>query len=609
MPNLLIPLILAVQSNHLIKNKTRVALLVVSVLTAIGVGWRMFYLWQNDTLWGWLPFFFFLSVWSSAVFIFWKKYTRHPKGLRWLGLSTLSGVLLSLGFPPLPLTFLLFVAWVPLLVVEHEISQEKERTALFPYAYHTFALWNVLVTWWVGNTAFIAGFFAFFLNALFMCVPFLLFHKTKKILPNLAYVAFAAYWISFEMLHLHWEISWSWLNLGNAFGQFPSWVQWYEYTGAFGGTLWVLLVNILIFSFLKDNGFSILLKNKWQENIGGAFKIVGIILLPIVISMAMYFTHEEKGRDVEVVVVQPNFEPHFEKFHVPKGQQMTRFAELSEPALTDETAYLVFPETSFNAGEEDGMETNKYIRQWKHFISKYPNLKLVTGVNAYKIFRPGEPHTKSTRKEARSDGSIFFWEAYNAAVQIGKQDSLQFYIKGKLVPGAETLPYNNLFFFLEPVADQLGGSLEGHGRSSEREVFTSNAGKIAPVICYESVFGGYHTGYMRKGAEAIFIVTNDGWWDNSPGYLQHLKFASLRAIETRRPVARSANMGTTCFLNQRGDVFQPTEYGKAAAVRGSIKFNGEITFYVRWGDLIGRLGLFLAAVLFLNTVAKRLRNR
>ena len=594
--------------NIIVKKQYRTALLILCLLVALGSGWRMYDLWQNQTLWGNLPLFFFLSVWLSVVFLFWKKYTRHPKGLRWLGLSTLSGILFSLGFPPLPLTFLLFIAWVPLLIVEHEISNEKEKVSLFLYAYHTFALWNVLTTWWVGNTAFIAGFFAFFINAAFMCAPFLLFHKTKKILPNLAYAAFAAYWISFEMLHLNWELSWSWLNLGNALGEFPSWVQWYEYTGTFGGTLWILLANVLVFKLLRENGFNLNLRYYWQEKIGGVFKIFIIILLPLLISAWMYFSHEDKGRAVEVVVVQPNFEPHYEKFAIPRNQQIDRFIKLSEEAITEKTEYLVFPETSFGGGQEDYLEKNKQVIQLRNFTAKYPNLKLVTGISSAKVFKPGEPHTNATREQNNKDGSTLYWEAHNTAIQLDATDSIQLYVKGKLVPGAEITPYRKIFFFLEPVIEQLDGSLEGHGVSNKRKVFTSNSGSIAPVICYESIFGDYHAGYIREGAEAIFIVTNDGWWDNSPGHKQHLAFASLRAIETRRSVARSANVGTTCFLNQRGDVLQPTEYGKAAAVKGNIKFNDEMTFYVKWGDLIGRLGLFLSAILFLNAIAKGLKK-
>jgi apolipoprotein N-acyltransferase len=255
------------------------------------------------------------------------------------------------------------------------------------------------------------------------------------------------------------------------------------------------------------------------------------------------------------------------------------------------------------------LDRNGNIRRFRDFLQDYPNLKLVTGVSAYHVFDENEPHSTSTRKEERN-GETIFWEAYNAALQLENDvDSIPFYIKSKLVPGAETMPYPKLFAFLKPLVDKLDGAMEGHGVQANREAFASASGKVAPVICYESVFGEYHAGYIRAGAEAIFIVTNDGWWDNSAGHKQHLAFASLRAIETRRSVARSANTGISCFLNQRGDILQPTKYGEEAAIKRKIKFNDEITFYVKWGDLIGRVALFIAAIIFLNTISKSLLKK
>ncbi|MBI5917326.1 MAG: apolipoprotein N-acyltransferase [Bacteroidetes bacterium] len=604
------------------KNSLRFSLLAITTVATAIFGWRMYSLWQQEILWGHLPLFFFVAAWVSFVLLFWKKYTRHPKSLRWLGLSTLSGVLLAVGFPPFPTTILLFVAWVPLLLVEHEISKEKERESdipkseirnpklsLLPYCYHTFVLWNVLVTWWVGNTAFIAGIVAIWLNSLFMSVPFVLFHFTKKALPKTGYMAFVAYWISFELLHLNWEISWSWLTLGNAFAEFPSWVQWYEYTGVFGGTLWILVANVLVFRLLEKLDFKISPKKIWREHRWPLLKIKALVLVPIAGSLLMYFNQKDRGRDVEIVVVQPNFEPHYQKFYIPEEDQMQTFLRLSASSITEKTEYLVWPETSFNAGRIDELASNRFVRQLQHFLEKYPNLKLVTGVSAYKIFKPDEPHTSSTRKEERGN-DVFYWEAYNAALQLESgADSIPFYIKSKLVPGAEILPYHKFLFFLKPIVDQLDGSVEGHGTQAQREAFPSQSGRVAPVICYESVFGDYHGGYVRAGAEATFIMTNDGWWDNSGGHKQHLAYASLRSIETRRSTARSANTGISCFLNQRGDILQPTKYGEEAAIRGTIKFNEEITFYVRWGDLIARIGLLATLILLVNLLVKRIQRK
>ena len=128
---------------------------------------------------------------------------------------------------------------------------------------------------------------------------------------------------------------------------------------------------------------------------------------------------------------------------------------------------------------------------------------------------------------------------------------------------------------------------------------------MAPVICYESIFGEYVTGYVQKGAELIFIITNDGWWKNTPGYKQHMSFARLRAIETRRSIARSANTGISCFINQRGDVSQPTGWWVDAAIKGTINANDEITFYVKYGDYIARISLFVSALLLLNLVVRK----
>ena len=580
----------------------------IGLLLALASGVYMLVLWQEQKLWGHWPLVLFLSAWLSWVLFRFERYTQHPKGLRWLTLSTASGVLLAAAFPPMPFTMVLFVAWVPLLLVEDEVAQAKANSAagekaprLLPYVYHAFVLWNVLATWWVANTAFVAGIVAIWLNAFFMMVPFWLFSITKRILPRLAYLAFAAYWISFEMLHLHWEITWPWLNLGNAFAAFPQWVQWYEFTGTFGGTLWVLLVNISLFFFLRKIKNQGLTGRWWRWQ---AAKISALILLPIMASLLMYLNYEEQGRPVEVLVVQPNYEPHYQKFEIPEPVQVEAFMQLTEGAIRPKTRYIVYPETSFNTGNIHVLERNRNIERFSRMMARHPEAVLVTGIGAYKVLRAGEPHTRATRKQGKGDNTIY-WEAYNAAIQLmDGQDSIPLYLKSKLVPGAEILPYPRLFFFLKPLADKLGGSLEGLGTQPDREVFMSPYGKVAPVICYESVFGDYLAGYIRNGAEAIFIMTNDGWWDNTAGHKQHLAYATLRAIETRRPVARSANTGISCFINQRGDILQATKYGEKAAIRGTIMFNDAITFYVKWGDLIGRIGFFATVLLLLNTLVR-----
>lgn len=569
----------------------------------------MYYLDQQQQLWGYLPLFQFGSLLATLVLWGYPRFSTMKNKDQLLVAAIGSGVLLWAGFPALPTTFLIFFAFIPLLWVEAKISVAHEGTArweVFKYSYVSFAIWNILTTYWVANTALVAGLLAIFLSSAFMTIPFVLFHNTKKRLnEKLGYVAFIAYWISFEYIYLNQEISWTWLNLGNCFGQYPSWVQWYEYTGVFGGGFWILVANVLGFQILKNY------QEKHTVGKGNVVKMAVWILVPLVASLVMYNQYEDQGAAVEVVVVQPNLEPHYVKFSLSKREELQRFVSLSQKVLTDSTDYLVFPETSFNRVAYDEPLRDRSIVPIKAMVDRYPGLKLITGISTQRELTADEPHGPAVRTYERG-GVHRYFEMGNAAIQLTAQsDEVPVYLKSKLVPGAEFLPYRQVFFFLKPLVEKLDGSMAGLAVQKERAVFSGTDGeKIAPVICYESIYGSYITDYVQKGANALFIVTNDGWWDNTAGHRQHLAYARLRAIETRRSIARSANTGISGFINQRGDVLQATAYNEAIAIKGNIQLNNEITVYTKWKDMIARIMGFLSVLLLLNGFVKgRMRRK
>ncbi len=544
----------------------------------------------REQLWGYRPMGLFVTAWTfllvggtwmgSAIF-------RQPANWQPLGLAVGSGVLLGLGFPGLlPFPLLLFTGFIPLLVLEAKLyDQPRSGGKVFAAAYIAFVTWNIVATWWVANSAMAAGIFAIAANSLFMAVVFWAFHRTRKALPKSGYLSLIAYWLAFEYLHLSWDLTWPWLTLGNGFAQFPAWVQWYEYTGVFGGGLLILVMNLLLF-------------RQWQRYRKGEatnrreWLIIGaLLLLPSVWSLWRYSTYKEEGKTADVVVVQPNYEPHYEKFSIPERVQLDQFLKLSAEYTDSLTDYLVYPETSFGYVETSHVNEYGAIERLRQFMQAFPKLKLITGLEAYHDFQPGEPLSDAVRERSRGGTTVYF-ETMNAAVQLSNDTpEVPVYKKSKLVPGPEKFPLKKLFFFMEAAVDHLGGTTAGLATQPERSVFSSNSGKIGPAICYESVFGEYYTGYIHKGAQAIFIMTNDGWWDNTPGHRQHLQFASLRAIETRRSIARSANTGISAFLNQRGDILQPTRYSEEAVIRGTIHLNDRLTFYVKWGDLIAHLAV------------------
>jgi apolipoprotein N-acyltransferase len=156
----------------------------------------------------------------------------------------------------------------------------------------------------------------------------------------------------------------------------------------------------------------------------------------------------------------------------------------------------------------------------------------------------------------------------------------------------------------------LGGTISTKTTQSDRTPFTSADGtKVAPIICYESVYGDYVNGFVRNGAQFLAIITNDAWWHESQGHKQHLSFARLRAIETRRDVARSANTGISAFINQKGEVTQQTKYGEKVALKGKVHLNNQLTIYVRFGDYLAQLAICIATLLLLLIVIKPLRKK
>lgn len=575
------------------------------------VAYDLFRLTAAEQLWGYRPLLLYFFTWSALISLMaWRK--QRKGGIfpwRRTGLATLSGLILGLAFPGfLPFPWLLFVAFIPFLILHQElevIRRQGKQLRLLPYAYHVFFIWNAIATFWVTNTALVAGLFAIIVNSFLMCIPVWLFQQTNRTLPRFGLVSFIAYWLSFEYLHMQWDLSWPWLTLGNAFAQMHPTVQWYEFTGVFGGSLWILLTNVLLFRIWQQR------QAKQHIPVIQWAQAGALIVLPILASLAMYYTYKSAAEEREILVIQTNYEPHYEKFGGSAEQlQIQEIIELIESGIDSNTDYVVLPETVFGYARRDELNDYPAVIRLREALRNYPGLVLISGLQAYHILEEGEALTRASRERVDPNGQLYYMEVYNAAAQfiIGEEET-QFYRKSKLVPGAEIFPFPWLFFFMEPVVEQLGGTTAGFGSQPERTPMTSDQGRVAPVICYESVYGEYFGGYVRRGAQAAVIMTNDGWWDNTPGHRQHLYFASLRAVETRRSIARAANVGKSALLNERGDRIQTAKYDEAVALKGRISLNDEITFYVRWGDLIARIALFLSLLCLVGMIAQRLKAR
>jgi len=521
-------------------------------------------------------------------------------------LSFLSGLILSLGWYEWGSGLFLLIGFIPLLFVEEKISDDlqlkKRGSTTFLYGSIAFLTWNIIDTWWVKNASFAGMVAAMLVSTFFMSIPFWLYSISKKTFGRyIGYMSLIIFWLAFEFSYLHGEISWPWLTLGHGFAFDVKLIQWYEVTGVFGGSLWVLIVNLLLFEFLR----LYLLKPKRTIHTKLLVTTILMILLPIIISLTRYYTYKEEINPREIVIVQPNIDPYLKFNDIPSIEQTQIQVSLAENNITPTTDYVASPETSINDNIWiSRIEQVPDIIMVRNFVNAHPRIKYITGITCYEEYTA---ENKSVTSNEFGYSGIYY-DSHNSAIQIDTSQYIPIYHKSKLVVGVEQMPYPKYFSMLKSLTLRLGGTFRSHAIQKERSVFSTigDSVKIAPVICWESVFGEFVNGYIKKGANIIFVITNDGWWGNTPGHRQHNSLSRLRAIETRRSVARSANTGISCFINQRGDVLQRLTWWKRGALRDKLNINNKVTFYTRHGDYIARSAFYLAIIFLLGILVKKI---
>ena len=540
--------------------------------------------------------------------------------MKYIVLSIISALLFSVSWPTYGVPFFIFFAFIPLLLMEQEISKfskiKRKGWAVFGLSYLTFFIWNLVTTGWLyyaknpdGSNALLAVAIPLFANSLLMSLTFQLYYWYKKARGTyFGLVFFVAIWLGFERFHLNWEFTWPWLNLGNAFSEYPKIIQWYDTIGATGGSFWILLINVFGFYTIRIWEAGRVRKDLFK-NIA---IFLALIFIPIFISFYKYNSYQEKPvGEVNVALLQPKLDPYTEKYSKDSLQILGELLSLAEESSKSKIDFYIAPETAFPGNgslSETGLEKSTSVNIAKEFLSKHPKSILLTGASTH-LYLYDESETKNYSTKIQ-DG---FWvNSYNSALQIIPNQKVEVYHKGKLVPGVEIFPYIR---FLKPLLGDamlnFGGATSSLGIDEERKVFINpyNKAKVAPIICYESIYGEFVTDYVKNGANLLAIMTNDSWWENSEGHKQLLSYARLRAIETRREIVRAANSGISARINARGDVVEDTFYDDRTVLATKANLYEEITTYTKMGDLISRIAIFVLGFLIIYHFGERIASK
>jgi apolipoprotein N-acyltransferase len=489
--------------------------------------------------------------------------------------AVFSGLLFALTWNTKLPAVSLFIAFVPFFFIIE--NTKNSRIAVFNYAFLTIILFHVGTVWWLAKSSFWGFLVIIISNSLYFAVAILLvFILRQNFGRTSGLFAFPVIWTSFEYIHFSWELSWPFMNLGNWLGQIHQWVQWYEFTGILGGTVWILILNVAVYQacywFLK--------KRKTYSLISftiGLFIGIG----PYLVSKNLYQNYSEKSACLAFTCIQPNIDPYTEKYNSSLYPLQTKEQIQMAVQATGNPDCILFPESSFPAYlNEDSLNHHNLIKEIHSSLIKKSKTMVIGGLYSFRI----------------KDGDTLF---YNTAFCIDSSRPPLLRHKSKLVIGVEKMPFQEYFHFLKRWNLDFGGYTNSLTSDTSARNFESadKSFSLAPIICFESVYGQFVSGFVTNGATSIAVITNDAWWGDTPGYYQHLMHSKLRAIETRRNIARCANTGVSCIINGRGDITAQILPFEKNILKGNVSQQNYISFYTKHGDYIGIMALVSTVIL------------
>ena len=530
---------------------------------------------------------------------------RHPilpQG-RELGLPIVSGILLTLSFPPFHLLLPPFVAIVPYLVFVAGSPPDRAggRSVWRATFWMGVVFYGTLLYWlfaalvyytWLSLLGYVITFVV--LGAFLASAGWAIHYtRTRRGVPF--WISVPLFWTTAEWLRAQLgDLAFPWLGLGSSLSGFPALVGFADLGGARGVTVWLIAINALLAEWYLE-GLKVR-PRRW------ALALLVLIAVPVGYSLVRWSTLETRPA-ARVLVVQPNI-PEDLKLDRSVALDTSRVAldNLSRRALAadPDIDLMLWPETAQQALYDRAIDWT----MWAVGLADEHDVPLLFGTLDLQQYPDGG------------------YDYYNAALFInadGQQAGL--YRKNYLVPIVERVPYIPLSWLRKarvkavqgwelPLVGDVGRFLRwfgGFGRGGEEPLMSVDGADFGVLICYESIFPQAARAYRRNGADFLVNITNDAWfgrrrpwWSQTSALYQHPAHMVMRAIENRVGVARAANTGISFFVNPRGQVSHATPLFKPDARVATVETTDGLTLYARLGDWVGWLCALASAVMLLG---------
>ena len=486
-----------------------------------------------------------------------------------LALALLSAVLLVLCFPKFDAGWLAPVALAPMLIVCARESSGKRRF-LAGWAAGIIYWWGVC--YWIQGVlethGGIAAWVAWLLFALF-CVAKALHLAVFALLAgplirlSWAVLAAPALWVALEITHGY--LGFAWLTLGNAGLSMSVPMRLAPYAGTYGVSfVFAMLAAALALALLRRP----------------RAQLLGIVLLPVLILLPRL--PEPKRGARAAILVQPdiNEAAQWTQEFVTKSQERLLGITLRAALGWSDADILVWPEMPgpfyyYEDGRFRDDVTNVARISRMHFLlGTVAHTKDLAPLNSALLVAPtGEPVAR--------------------------------YDKIKLVPFGEFVPWP-----FTAVVSNISSEAGDFAAGSRPVIMPMGDRKIGAFICYESVFPHLVRQFAKEGAEALFNISNDGWFAKSAAREQHLNIVRMRAAENRRWILRGTNDGITAAIDPAGRIAYITPQFVETVSRAPYDTIRETTFYTRTGDWFAALCAAVAgAGLLVSRGGLRARRR
>jgi apolipoprotein N-acyltransferase len=487
-------------------------------------------------------------------------------------LVTLSALLMSLAYPPLPFGFVIYFALVPLIFA----LEDKGLSDAFKIGYLFGLVSNSLLLFWIGWATVPGAIAALVLLCLYTALLTWFYALVQKRWGKGSLFFLPFLWVAMEYMRSLTEISFPWLNLAYTQTYYLNLIQYASFTGNYAVSFWIVCLNLIIYLIIKH-----------KKRIGLAISIFAIlIILPYIygwhefrVTRSVISETIEKD-NVKIALLQGNIEPKVKWDQRFLDYNIQTFIDMSKEAAKEDVDLILWPETAAPC----------YLASESLYMDKVQkttdslNIPLLVGTNDYEF-----------TKEAR----VLYYNSVFLFKPKGRYPEI--YNKIHLVPFSEKIPYDEKLHISDKV--QLGQSDFSSGKSLT--IFHIPKGRFATLICFESVYPALVRSFVKSGADFLLNITNDGWFGKTHGPFQHAQIAVFRAIENRISIARCANTGVSMFIDPFGRVSGATKIFVRTTVIDQIPLKLKDTFYTKHGDWFAQGCLLVSFFLILASVIKR----